>query len=369
MNPKIALVHERLTDIAGSEQVVAELAKQWPQAQTHVPFARPAGIPDGLAGRVQTGPLQLPYTAMRGKSYAPLLPLVPWALKHGSLRGTTPDAVVVSHHAFALAAVGVTDAPSVAYVHSPARWAWDEEFRRDEAKGFPKSAALRLLANRARANEKKWAPKVTSIVANSTAVSERIESWWHRESTVVHPPVDTSFFTPDPTVAKGDYFIMVGRLVPYKQVPLGVAAAVRAGVRLIVVGEGRDMERARAAAGPGVEFRGRLPGPEMRDLVRGARALLMPGEEDFGIVPVEAMACGTPVIALGKGGARDTVKPGTSGVLVQGDTEDEIITAFAEALQNFPDSDFTVSALNTWAQGFSPAEFRRKMSAVVAGVL
>ncbi|MGP6175228.1 glycosyltransferase [Corynebacterium sp. A21] len=369
MSPNIALVHERLTDIAGSEQVLAELAKEWPQAQIHVPFARSTGIPAGLAGRVQTGPLQHAYTAIRGKSYAPLLPLVPWALRQGSLRGTTPDAVVVSHHAFALAAVGVTWAPSVAYVHSPARWAWDAGFRRDEARGFPKTAALQLLAHRARANEKKWAPQVTAIVANSTAVAERIENWWHREATVVHPPVDTSFFTPDPSVSKGDYFIMVGRLVPYKQVPLGVAAAVRAGVRLIVVGEGRDMERAQALAGPGVEFRGRLPGAEMRDLVRGARALLMPGEEDFGIVPVEAMACGTPVIALGRGGARDTVRPGISGVLVQGETEEDVVAALAEAMTAFADSDFTVSGLTTWAQGFSPAEFRRKMRAVVAGVL
>lgn len=369
MNPKIALVHERFTDIAGSENVVAELAQQWPRATIHVPFARPRGIPEGLQERVRTSPLQPLYSGLGGRSYAPLLPLVPWALKHGSLRRKDIDAVVVSHHAFALAALGATDAPSVAYVHSPARWAWNTNFLNDEASGTLDALALRALANRARANETRWAPQITTVVANSTAVRTRIENWWHREATVVHPPVDTSFFTLDPDTEKENYFIMVGRLVPYKQVPLGVAAAVRAGVRLIVVGEGRDMNRAKAVAGPNVEFRGRLPREEMRELLRGARALIMPGEEDFGIVPVEAMACGTPVIALGRGGARDTVRPGVSGVLIEGDGEQEVVANLAEAMRNFRDDTFTPQGLHDWAQRFSPAEFRRQMAEVVAGVL
>lgn len=369
MEPRIAIVHERLTDIAGSEHVVAELAASWPEAEVHVPFARAEGIPEGLADRVRTGPLQQLYRGAGEKSYAPLLPLVPWALNHGSLKGTDADAVVVSHHAFALAAVGAIDVPSVAYVHSPARWAWDASFRRDEAAGFPKSAALWALAAHARRNEQKWAPRVTSIVANSTAVRGRIEQWWDREATVVHPPVDTGYFTPDSSVQKSDYFIVVGRLVPYKQVPLAVAAAVDAGVRLVVVGDGRDMDRARAVAGPGVEFRGRLPGEEMRDLVRGARALLMPGEEDFGIVPVEAMACGTPVIALGRGGALDTVRPGETGVLVDGDDDREVVRNFAEVLKNFDDSCYSAENLSSWAATFSPAEFHRKMAEVVDRVL
>ncbi|QGU08522.1 GDP-mannose-dependent alpha-(1-6)-phosphatidylinositol monomannoside mannosyltransferase [Corynebacterium occultum] len=369
MTPKIALVHERFTDIAGSEHVVAELAAQWPQAKIHVPFARPEGIPGGLLDRVETSSLQPLYKALGKRSYAPLLPLVPSAMKHGTLRKSEADAVVISHHAFALAALAAVDAPSVAYVHSPARWAWDDTFRRDEASGTLNTLALKALANRARANESRYAPKVTTVVANSTAVRERIENWWHREATVVHPPVDLSFFTPDPALKKEDYFIMVGRMVPYKQVPLGVRAAVRAGVRLIVVGEGRDLGRARAVAGPNVEFRGRLPGKEMRDLIRGARALLMPGEEDFGIVPVEAMACGTPVIALGRGGALDTVRPGISGLLVDGETEQEVVENLAETMKNFRDDTFTTPTLVDWAQRFSPTEFRRQMDGLVTAVL
>lgn len=369
---RVAIAHERWTDVAGSEHVIRQLADTWPGASVHVPFARPDLIPADLRDRFHTGPLQVPYRALRQRTYAPLLPLVPQALRWGSLRKADMDALVVSHHAFALAAVGAAEAadvPSVAYVHSPARWAWEARFRENESRGQLGATALALLAARARGSERRWAPRVTRIVANSSAVAQRVEQYWDREATVVHPPVDTDFFRPDPAVQKGDYFISVGRLVPYKQVPLGVAAAVRAGVRLVVVGDGRDMERARALAGPDVEFRGRLPGEEMRDLIRGARALLMPGEEDFGIVPVEAMACGTPVIALNKGGALDSVRPGVSGEHFAGDTPEEAVSNLAAALRDFDDSRYRQDALVDWAAGFSEAMFRRRMAEVVDEVL
>lgn len=369
MQPRVAIAHERLTDVAGSEHVVEQLALTWPGSTVHVPFAREDGIPPGITGRVHTSPVQRLYDALGQRGHAPLMPLVPWALQHASLDSSLIDALVVSHHAFALAAVGAVDVPSVAYVHSPARWAWDPQFRRGEADNRVKSSALTALSTWARRNERRWAPEVTSVVANSTAVQARIENWWNREARVVHPPVDTSYFTPDPAVPKGDYFVAVGRLVPYKKVPLAVEAAVRAGVRLIVVGDGRDMAAARAVAGPGVEFTGRAPGEQMRDLMRGARALLMPGEEDFGIVPVEAMACGTPVIALGRGGAVDTVRPGDTGVHVHGETDAEIVAGFAEAMRDFDDASFHTDRLQEWAADFSPASFRRRMADVVAQVL
>lgn len=370
---RIAIAHERWTDVAGSEQVTQQLTKTWSETSVHVPFAKKSLIPEDLRDSFHISPLQVAYQLIRQRTYAPLLPLVPPAMQWGSLRQAHDvDAVVVSHHAFALAAVGAAQAinkPSVAYVHSPARWAWDARFRQEENRSKAGKAALAVLSARARANETRWAPHVTSIVGNSSAVVKRIEQHWNREAQVVHPPVDTEFFHPDEAIEKGDYFISVGRLVPYKQVPLGVAAAVAAGVRLVVVGDGRDMDRARAFAGPNVEFKGRLPGDEMRDLIRGARALLMPGEEDFGIVPVEAMACGTPVIALGKGGALDTVKPGISGELFSGDVEKEVIANLAEVLKNFDDSRFNISTLRNWAEGFSEASFREKMAEVVDAVV
>ena len=367
--PRVALVHERLTDIAGSEHVVEQMARTWPDARIHVPFARPEGVPAGLGERVSTGPLQRAYDLVVGVSYAPLLPMVPWALRRADITPADTDAMVISHHAFAIAAAAL-DVPSVAYVHSPARWAWDPAFRRGETDAVAGRTALGLLAARAKANEARWSPAPQEVVANSSAVRDRIRDWWGRDALVVHPPVDTTYFTPG-DVPRGDYFISVGRLVPYKRVDRAVAAAVRAGVRLLVVGDGRDMERCVSRSGPGVEFLGRLPRDEMRDLVRGARALIMPGEEDFGIVPVEAIAAGTPVLALGRGGALDTVVPGVSGELVNGsdDNDDVVVAALAEAMRDWDDSRYSRSELARFAEAFSEATFRERIAAVVDSVL
>lgn len=366
MNPRVALVHERFTDVAGSEHVVEQMARTWPDALVHAPFARREGIPEGLEDRVVTGPLQRAYDIVGRVSHAPLLPLVPPALRHVAIDPAVTDVVVISHHAFAIAAAAV-DVPSLAYVHSPARWAWESGFRRGETNSLPGRAALAALAARARSNETRWASRPEAVVANSSAVRDRIQAWWGRDAEVIHPPVNTEYFTPG-YATKGDYFISVGRLVPYKRVDLAVAAAVRAGVRLLVVGGGRDMDRCKARSGPGVEFLGRLPRHEMRELIRGARALLMPGEEDFGIVPVEAIAAGTPVLALGRGGALDTVVPGVSGVLVDGSTDDAVIHAMAEALRNWDDAAYSSSELARFASGFSEASFRERISAAVARV-
>ena len=364
---RVALVHERFTEIAGSEHVVAQLARTWPDARIHVPFVRPGGVPPGLEPRVSTGPLQRPYDLTGHASYAPLLPLVPWALGRVGAGLGRVDVVVISHHAFAVAAAAA-DVPSVAYVHSPARWAWEPQFRRGESRSPAGRAALRGLAARARANEARWSGRPEVVVANSTAVRDRVRRWWGRDAEVAFPPVDTGYFTPGDG-PKGDYFISVGRLVPYKRVDLAVAAAVSAGVRLLVVGEGRDMARCRARSGPGVEFLGRLPRDRMRDLVRGARALVMAGEEDFGIVPVEAMSAGTPVVALGRGGALDTVVPGVSGVLVDGEDDGEVVAGLAGALRQWDDSCYPASALARFAAGFSEDSFRARMAAIVDGVV
>lgn len=365
--PRVAVVHERLTDVAGSEHVVEQMAMTWPEARIHVPFSRPEGIPRGLEARVCTGPLQRAYDALGRGSYAPLLPLVPWALGRADISAADTDVVVISHHAFAIAAAAL-EIPSVAYVHSPARWAWDPAFRRGETGSLAGRAALGMLAARAKANETRWSARPELVIANSTAVRDRIRSWWGRDAEVVHPPVDTSYFTPG-QAARGDYFISVGRLVPYKRVDLAVAAAVAAGVRLLVVGEGRDMERCVSRSGPGVEFMGKLPRDEMRELVRGARALVMPGEEDFGIVPVEAIAAGTPVLALGRGGALDTVVPGISGELVYGNDDDEVIAALAAAMRGWDDSAYVPSELSRFAEAFSERSFRERIAAAVSSVV
>lgn len=360
---RIAIVHERLTEPGGSEQVVEQLALEWPSAKVYVPIADDSPDFAALRGRVSVTWVDKVHQLTGRGLHAPLLPAFAWAFAH--LRFDDPDVVVISHHSLAVAAVNATEAPTVAYVHSPARWAWETQMRRGEASGPAGRAALAGLAALTRHVESKAAPKITTVVANSNEVRDRIALRWNRDSVVVHPPVNTDFYTPDATVEKEDFFLLAGRLVPYKQPHLAIEAARSAGAQLVVAGDGRMAEACRAIAGPETTFLGRISDDEMRSLQRRARALLMPGVEDFGIVPVEAMACGTPVIATGLGGALDTVLPGITGRLVEPGAEADVIAGFTSAIRDFDDGTYDRRAIRKHAEQFSREHFRAKMREIV----
>lgn len=367
MTPRITLVHERFTEVAGSEHVLEQLSVQWPTAPVHVPIARPSGIPAGL-GAPHTTWLDHLYRLSGRRTYAPLTPLLPRAFR--TMKLDRSDAVIISHHAFATQAAFATSAPTIAYVHSPARWAWETTMRSGEGGGPLGASALQVLALVARRGELAAAPRLTAVVANSTAVADRVRRWWNRDAAVVHPPVDTDAFTPDPGRQREDFFLLAGRLVPYKRPELAIAAANAARVPLVVVGDGRSADLCRRMAGPTIRFVGRVPHTTLLDLQRRARALLMPGVEDFGIVPVEAMACGTPVIALGAGGALDTVRPGITGQLVPAhDSDAGIVEGFAAALSSFDGGAYDPVLVRAHAELFSRPIFRSRMQEVVDGVL
>jgi glycosyltransferase involved in cell wall biosynthesis len=364
---RVAIVHERFTEIAGSEQVVEQLAMQWPDAQVHVPLASASGVPAGLSAPPVTTWLDAGYRLLGQRSYAPLTPVIPRAFR--GMRLGPVDVVVASHHAFATQVAFATEAPVIAYVHSPARWAWDPSLRAQEGGGAAGAAVLSGLSRVARHGELAAVGRLRQVIANSSAVADRITRWWGRHAIVVHPPVDTVGFTPDSSVEREDFFLLAGRLVPYKRPDLAIRAAKLAGKRLVVAGDGRAMSACRELAGPDTTFLGRVSHQELLDLYRRARALLMPGIEDFGIVPVEAMATGAPVIALGAGGAVDTVVPGRSGVLVAAGNDDEVVGGFAAAMQSFRPGDYHDGEIRAWAERFSRDDFRRKMDRVVDDVL
>ena len=301
-----------------------------------------------------TGPLSSAYRMAGYRSYAPLLPLVPAWLRRRDFGAA--DAVIISHHAFAVAAVSAaTPAPTIVDVHSPARWAWDDNMRIEEATSRPARLALDVLSGLAIRTELTAAPKITTIVANSAAVAQRIRRHWHRESQVVHPPVNVDFYTPDAAETREDFFLLAGRLVGYKRPDVAIRAAAKAGVRLVVAGDGRETARCRKACrGWGCDL-------SRSGVGRGAPQPVPPhqgdahaGEEDFGITPVEAMACGTPVIALGVGGALDSVVEGITGAFVAEASDAEMVSNFAETYVSFDSRQFDPVAIRLHAEQFAP---------------
>ncbi len=361
---RTAVVHERWTEQGGSENVAHALAQTWPDARVHVAFADPRTVPSELRDRLVVTGLDRVHRALGRRSHAPLIPLAPAAWRaHRPDPGV--DAVVISHHAMAVSAARAwPDAPAIAYVHSPARWAWMPELRSGEGFGAPGRLALEALAAQARAVETSAVPHLDVVLANSTAVADRIRRWWGVPARVVPPPVDVSRFTPD-DAPRGDYFLVAGRLVPYRRVDLAIRAAQRAGVWLVVAGSGRHGAGLTRLAGEETTFLGRVTDAEMVRLQRGAIATVMPGEEDFGIVPVEAMAAGTPVIARAAGGALDTVVPGLSGVLVPDTGDEAFVDALATAMRGLRATDFAPAALRAHAETFSAEVFRERMRAIV----
>ena len=362
LRPRVALVHERFTEPGGSEQVVEHLHAAF-GGPVHTTVLDRSVLPPGLRDAdVRPSPLtQRLYRG--GSSYAHLLPLLPLAMRRTAFDDGL-DAVVLSHHAFANRATAALPAgvATVSYVHTPARWIWEPEFLAQEVGGTVGRLGLSTFARLQRRPDRAAAARVTRLVANSSHVARRIERHWGLPSTVVHPPIDIERFRVDPTVPREPFFLYAGRLVPYKRPDLAVDAAVDAGVRLVVAGDGRWLpEITRRAEGhPGVSVLGRVGDDELRSLLQRCTALVFPGEEDFGMVPVEAQACGAPVIALGSGGVLDSVTEHT-GVLVGDGVE-----AMADAMRSFDPSAFDPAAIRHHAERFGPERFAAQMREQVA---
>jgi glycosyltransferase involved in cell wall biosynthesis len=363
---RVAIVHERFTEPGGAERVVEEIHRIWPNAVVHAPLVDRSTLPPGLLDAdVRTTPLQRLYRG--GTTYAHLLPLLPLAIARMDLSGV--DLVITSHHAFANRVRPPAGVPVVSYTHTPARWIWEPSMRAKEIGGRVGRAGLAAFAATQRRPDVAAAQRPVRIVANSRHVAARVSRWWKREATVVPPPVDVAHYAIDPTVARDDFFLFAGRLAPYKRADLAAAAARRAGVRLVVAGEGRGRRELEAMAWPGLELLGRVDDATLVDLYRRCRALVFPQEEDFGIVPLEAQACGAPVIALGRGGALDTVVDGVTGVLFPADVDGRSVDLLANALQSFDPDRFDPGALRDHAVTFSAESFRARFTATVAEAL
>lgn len=355
--PRVAIVHDWLTIPGGSEQVVLELIEMFPRAELFTTVYDPEPWPALLRERpVHTSFLNRIPGAV--KNYPKLLPLMTRAFRSFDLSGF--DLVLSSSHACAKNVRAPAGSLHVCYCHTPMRYAWDEEFMRGEDVGRLTRLLLPPLLGWLRRQDLAGASGPDVFVANSRHVAGRIARYYGRSAEVVHPPIDVEHFL-GLERAQEDFYLVFGRVVPYKRVDLAVSACERVGRVLKVAGDGRAMDGLRAQAGDQTVILGKVSESERDVLLEGARALLFPGEEDFGIVPVEAQASGVPVIAYGTGGAEESVIDGRTGVLF-GEQSTE---GLARAIERFEGLEFDDDDLRANARRFGRERFRREMAVVI----
>jgi glycosyltransferase involved in cell wall biosynthesis len=363
--PRVALVHDWLTGMRGGEKVLEAICELYPDAPLYsLVHARGQVSATIERHRIRTSFVQRLPAATR--YYRQFLPLFPSAVELFDLDGF--DLVISTSHCAVKSVVRPGRAVHVSYCHSPMRYAWDQfdAYFGPAEVGAVRSRLLRPVMAALARWDRSTAGRVDSFVANSRYVADRIRRYYNRESTVVYPPVDTAFYAPsDGRRQARAGFLVVSALVPYKRLDVAIDACRRLGARLTIVGTGPEQARLQAMAGPDVRFLGWRTNEEILDLYRLSAATLLPGVEDFGMVPVEAQACGCPVVALGNGGAGETVIDGHTGVLVS----DPSVEAFADGLSRLRSIAFDEPALRAHALQFSRERFMADFQAAVSAAV
>lgn len=315
---KVAIVHDWLVTYAGAERVLEQIIHIWPDADL---FAVVDFLPTDQRGFIQNKPVRTSFIQRFPKAkthYRHYLPFMPIAIEQFDL--SAYDVVISSSHAVAKGVLTGPDQLHICYCHTPIRYAWDLQHQYLAQSGLNtglKSILVRYLLHRIRLWDARTANGVDVFVANSHYIARRIDKVYRRQAEVVYPNVDTDYFIPA-TAAKeqSDYYLTASRLVPYKKIDLLVQAFnAMPDKKLVVIGDGPDMEKIQALAGPNIQLVGYQPQAALLDFMQQAKAFVFAAEEDFGIVVVEAQACGVPVIAYGKGGATETVVHGETGWL------------------------------------------------------
>lgn len=331
---RVVLVHDWLTGTRGGEKCLEPLCRRWPNARLYTLFHKKGTVPAAVEA-LDVRPSVLNRLPKVERYYRFLLPLMPFA---AGWRVRDADLVVSLSHAVAKSARPEPGVPHVCYCFTPMRYAWhmkDAYFRKSGIFGRMKAKAVDLLLSRIREWDRRTAARVSHFVAISGTVRDRIRDCYNRDADVIYPPVDTDFYTPTGE-PREDFYLVVSALAPYKRFDLAIDACAKLGKKLVVIGSGQHEHKLRASAGPNVSFLGWQSDEVIRDHLRRAKALLFPGEEDFGIVPLEAQACGCPVIGFARGGLTETVlalgaTDAPTGVFF----EEQTVDAAAEAVERF----------------------------------
>lgn len=363
--PRVALIHYWLVGMRGGEKVLESLCRMFPQADIFTHVYRPGSVGPVIgAHRIsQTRVGRMPFAP---RLYQKYLPFMPRALEEVDLTGY--DLVISSEAGPAKGVIAPPDAPHLCYCHSPMRYLWDQYHGYRAEAGRLTRALMPYMAHRLRQWDVSSAARVDGFAANSSHVAARIAKYWRREADVVFPPVAVGDFAPAPRDELGEYYLWAGELAPYKRPDLAVEAFTRMGKKLLVIGgPDKSARKLKARAGENVHFLGKVPFDVLRGHMARAKALVFPGEEDFGIVPVEVMASGRPVIAYGRGGALDTVIEGESGTFFH----DPSVAALIDAVERFeraPVADPDPAVLMAHARRFDEAAFQRGIRASLAGI-
>ncbi len=363
-SPRVALVHDWLNQMGGAENVLLELTRIWPEAPIYTSIFDPAALDAEFEDLdVRTSFMQvIPGIFERHRVFLPVYAGM-------FARWWIPDCDLIISNASGFCR-WIPSHPStthVCYCLTPPRYLWDSKRYLAAERDFPPSfdPAVQAALAGLRRLDVIMADRTDDFIAISTAVAERIARYYGRPATVIYPPVRTADYAPAAPAAIGEHFLLVSRLAPYKRIDLAIRACNRLGVRLRIVGSGRAESDLQAIAGKTIEFAGRISSERLRDELARCRALIFPGEEDFGLVPVEAQAAGRPVVAFAGGGALETVRAGVTGEFFHHPTT----AALADVLASFDESGYDPAAIRENAERFGLARFRTQLTGHIQKLL
>lgn len=359
---KTAIVHDWLVNYGGAERVVEQMLLLYPDADiyTLVYDEKKMGkiFPKE---KVHTSSLQK--IPMAEKLYTKFLSLMPKAFEEFELTGY--DLVIASSSCCAKGVITSPTTPFIAYIHSPMRYAWDLYY--DYLKNSGR--LTKFFMKRWMPDIRKWdyisSQRIDTLVANSSYIARRIKKFWNRDAAVVYPPVDTDRLSVSDEAA-GDYFVVFSRFVPYKRIDLAISACARLNKKLIVIGSGSQEKELKLLAAScknaDIKFTGRISDSEVKAYLQKCRALIFCAEEDFGIIPVEAQACGRPIIAFGKGGALETVVNEKTGVFFEEQSVESLVKAIEKFEKLDKENTFNPKKIREHAEKFSAENFRKNLS-------
>ena len=357
---KTALVHDWLNQIGGAEDVLEALVDLFPGAPVYTSLYWREQMPESWRSwDVRTSFMdRLP---LARKHHQPFLPLYPLAFERFDFSGY--DLVVSNKSGFCHGVITGPETTHICYCLTPTRYVWRyQQYAEQENLSPLTRAILPPFLAALRRWDRNAADRVDHFVAISTEVRRRIAEHYGRDSTIIYPPVDTGRFAP--AARHDDYYLMVGRLVPYRRLDLLIQAFNKMGRPLLIAGSGRDRERLEAMAGPNIEFLGFVPDDDLPELMARCRAFMFPGDEDFGIAPLQAMAAGRPVIAYAAGGALDTVVEGTGRLFAE-----QSVPAIIEAVESFDPAKVDPAALEAHARQFDVTVFNDTLLAYIERVM